>query len=303
MRKAKTRQKLAVRGLGPLVRPGRPGRGRRGALAPGRGAGVADAVAGSGSTETQPVCEASGYGEVLLPFTDSVRERVRLRPAVRDALDIEAQRLGMTREGLCRVVLEEVARNAVDGSAPGSASVVPDAEDALAIPAGYVGGANEEADDTPATVVDPVAAGGDGVAEAADEPVPGADPLLERAVLPLGRRSGGDVDAVRAVRRVRCLPRFGGRVRGRGAWGAVLAVALLGALSVAAVAVSSRYEVAGTAADGVYVVDRWRGAVWRCGVTGRGRPPACAQAVFRRSVAGADVAYLGRVSGQGAGGR
>jgi len=35
--------------------------------------------------------------------------------------------------------------------------------------------------------------------------------------------------------------------------------------------------------------------VWRCGAAGRGRPPACAEAVFRQPAGGgAEVAYLGR---------
>ena len=290
--KAKTREKLAARGLGPLVRPGRPGRGRRGALAPERGAGVADGVEGHGSPEAQPVCEASGYGEVLPPSAGSVRERVRLRPAVRDALDIEAERLGMTRERLCRVVLEEVARKAVDGSAPGSAPVATDVEGAPSIPAGYVAASVEGGEEASAGA-GPVDAGGVG---AVDAPEPDSDPSPDGALLRVGRRLAGEVAPVRTLRGVRRLRRLGGRVRVRAASVAAVAFALLAVLSVAAAAVSWRYEVAGTSGDGVYVVDRWRGAVWRCGVTGGGRRPACAQAVFRRPAAGGDVAYLGRVA-------
>ena len=292
--KAKTREKLAARGLGPLVRPGRPGRGRRGALAPERGPGVADAVAGNGSSEAQLLCEVPGYGEVLPPSAGSVRERVRLRPAVRDALDIEAERLGMTRERLCRVVLEEVARKVVDGSAPGSAPVAPDVEDAPSIPAGYVAASVEGGEEAFAGA-GPVDAGGVGAVDA-PEPEPASDLSSDRALLRVRRRLAGDVAPVRTLRGVRRLRRLGRRVRVGGASVAAVAFVLLAVLSVAAAAVSWRYEVAGTAGDGVYVVDRWRGAVWRCGVTSGGRPPACAQAVFPQPVAGRDVAYLGRVA-------
>jgi len=290
--KAKTREKLAARGLGPLVRPGRPGRGRRGALAPERGAGVADGVVGNGSPEAQPVCDASGYGEVLPPSAGSVRERVRLRPAVRDALDVEAERLGMTRERLCRVVLEEVARTAADGSLPGSAPVASDAGDAPVIPDGYVAASLDGGEEASAGT-DSVDAGGDGAVHAPDSD---SDLSPDRALLRVRRRLAGGVAPVRTLRGVRRLRRLGGRVRVRGASAAAVAFALLAVLSVAAAAVSWRYEVAGTSGDGVYVVDRWRGAVWRCGVTGGGRRPACAQAVFRRPAAGGDVAYLGRVA-------
>ena len=291
--KAKTREKLAVRGLGPLVRPGRPGRGRRGVLAPQRGAGASDAGGGSAAEGAQPaVREMRGYGEVMDPPAGSVRERVRLRPAVREGLDIEAERLGMTREGLCRFVLEEVARKAVDGSV----SAVVDVQHEPDIPSGYVGRVEDEAEEVSSTGADPVDAGGDGRQEADGQPLPGAGPLAERALLRVGRRSAGDAAPVRSVRGMRRLRRFGGRVRARGGWVAALALVLLAVLSAASAAVSWRYEVAGAAGDGVYVVDRWRGAVWRCGAAGGGRPPACAQAVFRPPATGGDVAYLGRRS-------
>ena len=290
--KAKTRLKLAARGMGPLVRPGRPGRGRRGALAPERGAEASGAVAGAVAGEARPVVRDGGpLGEFVEPPAGSVRERVRLRPAVRDGLDIEARRLGMTREGLCRFVLEEVARKAVADPV----SAVADAEDAPPIPAGYVGGAGEEAGEALAAAPDPVEPGGDGGAEAAAGPVPDPGSPPARALLRVGRRAAGDRAPVRRPRGVRRLGGFGGRARGHGVRAAALAFGLLAVLSTAAVAVSWRYEVAGTGGDGVYVVDRWRGAVWRCGAAGRGRPPACAQAVFRQPAGGGEVAQLGRV--------
>ena len=275
--KAKTREKLAARGLGPLVRPGRPGRGRRGALAPQREAVARGAIAGSGGGEVASgVSEVPGYGEVLRPSAGSVRERVRLRPAVRDALDVEAERLGMTREGLCRVVLEEVARNVV-GVSP------PDLEDSgvpAPIPPGYVGGVDRELDTDTSSGPDPDA---------------GPEPLAARPPLPAGGRSAADAAPVRVLPRVSRLRGLGRGVRVRGPWAPALALVLVVALSVAAVAVSWRYALAPADGDGVYVVDRWQGTVWRCGATARGRPPACAQAVFRRPAAGGDLAYLGRV--------
>ena len=290
--KAKTREKLAARGMGPLVRPGRPGRGRRGALAPERRVAVAGALSDDASVESRAVLsQVPGYGEVLQPSAGSVRERVRLRPAVRDGLDIEAERLGMTREGLCRFVLEEVARKAVADPV----SAVADAADAPCIPAGYVGGAGEEAEEALAAVPRPVEPGGDGGAEGAGGPVPDPGPPPARALLRAGRRSAGDRAPDRRLRGVRRLGRFSGRARGHGVRAAALALGLLAVLSAAAVAVSWRYEVAGTGGDGVYVVDRWRGAVWHCGAAGRGRSPACAQAVFRQPAGGGEVAQFGRV--------
>lgn len=289
--KAKTRVKLAARGMGPLVRPGRPGRGRRGALAPERGVGDRETVGGRAGGEARPaVREMRGCGGVLEPPAGSVRERVRLRPAVREALDIEAGRLGMTREALCRTVLEEVARKAVDGSA----SAVVDEEAAPDIPAGYVGGADQEGGQAPAAGADALEPAGDGRPEGAGEPASDTGPPAGRALLRAGRRSAGGPAPLRTVRGVRRLGRFGGGARVHAARAAALAFALLAVLSAAAAAVSWRYEVAATAGDGVYVVDRWRGAVWRCGAAGGGRPPACAQAVFRQPAAGGAVAYLGR---------
>jgi len=287
--KDKTRRKLAARGLGPLVRPGRPGRGRRGALAPER---RAEAPAGVSAEQAQPVVREDGpLGEFVEPRAESVRERVRLRPVVRDALDAEAGRLGMTREGLCRFVLEEVARKAVDASASEQAADAPDGDAGAVIPAGYVGAGEEEAGEPPSAGRDSVASAGDALSEVVAESAADAGPPAERALLP----AGGRRLRVRAVRGARRLCRVRGRARVLGAWVAVLAVALLVALSAGAAAVSWRYEVAGTGGDGVYVVDRWRGAVWRCGAAGRGRPPACAEAVFRQPAGGgAEVAYLGR---------
>ena len=292
--KAKTRERLAARGLGPLVRPGRPGRGRRGALAPDRGDGIRAAGEGGAAVEAPSAVRGDGpLGEVLEPPAGSVRERVRLRPVVREALDAEAGRLGMTREALCRLVLEEVAREAAGGPAPGSALVVPDAEDGPPIPAGYVGASAEDPGDALSAGPDPLDAGdaaGDGIAGEG-----GPEPADRRALLPVGRGPARERVPVRAVRGARRPGRFGRPVRAGGAWAAALAFALLAALSAAA-AVSWRYEAVGTPGGGVYVVDRWRGAVWRCGAAGGGRPPACAQAVFRRPAAGGDVAYLRRVA-------
>ena len=290
--KEKTRLKLAARGMGPLVRPGRPGRGRRGVLAPERVMEVSDGAAGRAAPEAQPaVSEVPGYGEVLVPPAGSVRQRVRLRPVVREALDAEAERLGMTREGLCRFVLEEIARKAAENTV----IAVADAEDERSIFAGYVGGAGAEAEEELPPAGDPVEPEGDGGADAAAGPVPDPDPRSERALLPPGRRSIGDVPPVRTPRRVRWVRCLCGRGRAHGGRAAALALALLAVLAAAAVLVSWRYEVVGTVGDGVYVVDRWRGAVWRCGEAGGGRPPACAQAVFREPSPGGEAARFGRV--------
>ncbi len=289
--KEKTRLKLAARGMGPLVRPGRAGRGGRGVLAPERVMEVSAGVAGRAAPEAQPaVSEVPGYGEVLGPPAGSVRQRVRLRPVVREALDVEAERLGMTREALCRFVLEELARKAVE--APVAA--VADAEDARSIPAGYVGGAGAEAEEALSSAGDSAGDGG-ADADAAAAPVPELESRSERALLPPGRRSAGDGPPVRTPRRVRRVRRLRGRGRVHGGRAAALALALLAALAAAAVVVSWRYEVAGTVGDGVYVVDHWRGAVWRCGEAGGGRPPACAQAVFREPSPGGEAVRFGRV--------
>ena len=302
--KAKTRVKLAARGLGPLVRPGRPGRpgrGRRGILAPesvGRDAGAS--AGGVVPDSALVVSDDGSLGEFVAPAGDAVRQRVRLRPVVREALDAEARRLGMTREGLCRVVLEEVARKAagahaladvdVEGVAPDPGSGAVEAPDPAPIPAAYVGSVEDEdprSASACAVPVDAGAGGGDAVSGSVPDP-PSSD---GRELLPSpGRRSA--VVRPSAVRRVsRCL---GGRVRVRGVFAAVVAVALVVVLSIAALAVSWRYEVAPAGGDGVYVVDRWRGAVWRCGALGGGRPSACTVAVFRYPVTGGDVAQFGR---------
>ena len=292
--KAKTRVKLAARGLGPLVRPGSPGRGRRGALAPERG--VESAVG-----DAAPVVRDGGpLGELVEPSADAVRQRVRLRPVVREALDAEAGRLGMTREGLCRVVLEEVARKAVGEQAAAAVDVedmagetgsgAVEAPDPAAIPAAYVGSVEDEdrrSASAGASPVDAGAGGGDVVSGSVPDP-PSSDG--RELLLSPGRRSA--VVRPRAVRRV--SRRLGGRVRVRGVFAAVVSVALVVVLSIAALAVSWRYEVAPAGGDGVYVVDRWRGAVWRCGALGGGRPSACTVAVFRYPVTGGDVAQFGR---------
>ena len=293
--KEKTRLKLAARGMGPLVRPGRPGRGRRGVLAPDRGATVSGAVGDASSGPQPAVCEVRGYGEVLEPPAESVRQRVRLRPVVREALDIEAGRLGMTREALCRIVLEEIARKAVEqpvvavvDAEDAPVAAAPDVEDAPAIPAGYVGGVGEEEDDAPSAGAGPVQARDVTRPEAAARPGPNAVSPAGRALLRVRRRSAGDGVPVRVVRWGRRRPRFGRRGSLGGAWGAALAFALLAALSIGALAVSWRYEVTGTAADGVYVVDRWRGVVWICGVAARGRPTVC----FGQPLVGRELARV-----------
>lgn len=290
--KEKTRLKLAARGMGPLVRPGRPGRGRRGVLAPERVVEVSDGAVGRAVPEAQPaVSQVPGYGEVLVPPAGSVRQRVRLRPVVREALDAEAERLGMTREGLCRFVLEEIARKAAENPV----AEVADAEDERPIFAGYVGGDGEEAEEALPPAGDAVEPEGDGGEDAAAGPVPDPDPRSERALLPPGRHSIGDAPPVRSLRRVRWVRRLRGRGRAHGGRAAAVALALLAVLAAAAVLVSWRYEVVGIVGDGVYVVDRWRGAVWRCGEAGGGRPPACAQAVFREPSPGGEAARFGRV--------
>lgn len=298
--KAKTRVKLAARGMGPLVRPGRPGRGRRGVLAPERGVETAAAAAGGVAAEAQPVVSGDGsLGEFVAPAGGSVRQRVRLRPVVREALDAEAGRLGMTREGLCRVVLEEVARKAAGAQAAADVGVedmagetgsgAVEAPGSAAIPAAYVGSVEDEdrrSASAGAPPVDARAGGGDAVSGSV--PDPGSPD--GRELLPLRRRS-----AVVRPRAVRGLSRRrGGRARVRGAFAAAVAVALVAVFSIAALAVSWRYEVAPAGGDVVYVVDRWRGAVWRCGALGGGRPPACALAVFRQPGSGGDVAQFGR---------
>lgn len=297
--KAKTRVKLAARGLGPLVRPGRPRRGRRGALAPERGVEVADAGVAMAAGAQPVVSDDGSLGDFVEPSAGSVRQRVRLRPVVRDALDAEAGRLGMTREGLCRVVLEEVARKAVGaqaaadvdvedvGAEPGSGAV--EALDPAAIPAAYVGSVEDEDCCSASVGAPPVDAGASG-GDAVSGSVPDPRSSDRRELLPLRRRSA--VVRPRAVRGLSRRP--GGRARVRGAFAAAVAVAFVAVFSIAALAVSWRYEVVPVGGDEVYVVDRWRGAVWRCGALSGGRPPACAVAVFRQPGSGGDVAQFGR---------
>ncbi len=297
--KAKTRVKLAARGMGPLVRPGRPGRGRRGVLAPERGVETAAAAAGGVAAEAQPVVSDDGsLGEFVAPAGGSVRQRVRLRPVVREALDAEAGRLGMTREGLCRVVLEEVARKAVgaqaaadvdvEGAAGETGSGAAEEPGPAAIPAAYVGSVEDEGRSSGPAGGQPADPAGGGDAVSGSVPDPGSSD--RRELLPLRRRSAVvRPSAVRGLSR-----RLGRRARVRGASAAAVAVAFVAVFSIAALAVSWRYEVAPAGGDGVYVVDRWRGAVWRCAALSGGRPPACVVAVFRPPAAGGDVARFGR---------
>ncbi len=314
--KAKTREKLAERGLGPGARRRRRGQGaraeRRAAVRSERAGGAAAQVPDPGPADaaevaperTEPVVRAvNGVGEVVDPPSGSVRERVRLRPVVSAALDVEAGRLGMTRESLCRFVLEEVARKAVereDGAGEASHAAPVDSPaaqaDAVAadlpraIPGGYVGGG---ADDDPAATVSRAAGV---VGESAPEP-----PADGVASLPVVRRRLN----ARGIRRSagwNAEPSRSGfgryrRAQRRARWGALLVVAVVVAAAACLWAGAGywRYAVAGAAGDGVYVLDRWEGRVWRCAST-RGAPtPACRPAVFRPSpVSGGDVARLGR---------
>ena len=316
--KAKTREKLAERGLGPGARRRRRRQGaraeRRAAARPDRptapgaqvpDAGPPDAVRVPPARPEPLVRSVNGVGDVVDPPSGSVRERVRLRPVVSAALDVEAARLGMTRESLCRFVLEEVARKAVEredgvGEASGDAPVAssgapPDAlpeepgDSAPVIPGAYVGGG---ADAGAVASVSPVA---EAVRESEpEEQVDGAAslPVVRRGLIRRrpSRFAGRDGEP--------SAPgwRLGRYRRGqRPARGWALAAAL--AVAVACVWAGAgywRYAVAGAAGDGVYVLDRWEGRVWRCAST-RGAPaPACRPAVFRPSPASGDVTRLGR---------
>ena len=316
--KAKTREKLAERGLGPGARRRRRHQGarakRRAAArserAAGNGAQVSDVVrldaAGTPPARPAPVVRSvNGVGDVVDPPSGSVRERVRLRPAVSAALDVEAARLGMTRESLCRIVLEEVARKAVereDGDAEVSGDALSDslgaAGDALpgepgdsapVIPGAYVGG-GADVDD----VASVLPAAGE-VGESVEE-----EPAAEAASPPVVRRGltsrrirrfagwNGEPLAHRAG-----LGRYRRVQRGARRWALAAAVAVAAACLWAG-AGYWRYTVAGAAGDGVYVLDRWEGRVWRCAST-RGAPaPACRPVVFRPSPVSADLARLGR---------
>lgn len=303
--KVKTRAKLAARGLGPRARRRRAGQRsraeRRVAARPGPSAAVTEvpsgapsAVAPSGVELERPapaVEELPGVGAVLEPPPGSVRVRLRLRPAVARGLDIEAARVGMARDSLCRFVLEEMARKAVEDGPLAGGSAGEECSDASFIPAGYVG-ADDAGDD--------VAEGGSESASEGDVSVRSAG----EARSPAGSAAGPVSDE--SARRASLVPATRVPVRGTcrstrrrtvcaGRCGLSLWLAALvvvgAAVSLGAVA-TSRYAVAGAGDDGVYVVDRWRGGVWRCSA-GRGAPwPACAPAVFR-SAPGPDTARLG----------
>ena len=316
--KAKTREKLAERGLGPGGRRRRRRQGtraeRRAAARPDRPTGPGAQVPDAGPPDAvqvpperpEPVVRSvNGVGDVVDPPSGSVRERVRLRPVVSAALDVEAARLGMTRESLCRFVLEEVARKAVEredgaggasGDAPAASSGPPaDAlpeepgDSAPVIPGVYVGGGVE---DGAVASVSPAAGA---VSESVPEEQPDAaasPPAVRRGLIRRrpGRFAAGDGDPP--------VPALGlgryrrGRRRAR-RWALAAAVAVAAAC-VWAGAGYWRYAVAGAAGDGVYVLDRWEGRVWRCAST-RGAPaPACRPAVFRPSLASGDVARFGR---------
>ena len=313
--KAKTREKLAERGLG----PGAPRRRRRKGTraerravarserAAGNGAQVSDVVrldvAGIPPEPPGPVVRSvNGVGDVVDPPSGSVRERVRLRPAVSAALDVEAARLGMTRESLCRFVLEEVARKAVereDGDAEASGDAPADSlrapADALprdsgpVIPGAYVGGG---ADAGAVASVSPIAGAvresepEEQVDGAASPPVVGRGLIYRRPSRFAGRDGEPSAPGLRLGRYRR------GQRPARG-W-ALAAALVVAAACVWAGAGYWRYAVAGAAGDGVYVLDRWEGRVWRCAST-RGAPaPACRPAVFRPSPASGDVVRLGR---------
>lgn len=303
--KARTREKLAARGLGPLVRPGRPGRGKRGALASSRGVDVAEAAV----AESPAVSDEGPLGAFVVPSSDSVRQRVRLRPVVREALDLEAARLGMSREGFCRVVLEEVARkvavdslladSGVDAGAEASTAAT-EAGSESAIPLGYVepvGASDAVPDQDAALPPDRGFARGSGAGVEVERAL---RPTVPESAAPSAPRlvsarfsSGAGALALRAARRARRLRWAGGRVRLRRAWVLFAGLGLLAVLIAAAAATSWRYELVGTGGDGVYVVDRWRGAVWRCGPGPSSRSVTCGRAVFGSSPAAAEVVSLG----------
>ena len=316
--KAKTREKLAERGLGPGAHRRRRRQGTRAerraaarlARAAGNGEQVLDVVrpdvAGIPAERPGPVVRSvNGVGDVVDPPSGSVRERVRLRPAVSVALDVEAARLGMTRESLCRFVLEEVARKAVEredgageasGDAPAASSgAPPDAlpeepgDSAPVIPGAYVGGG---ADAGAVASVPPVA---EAVRESEpEEQVDGAasPPVVRRGLIRRrpSRFAGWDGEPSAPGLRLGRYRRGQRLARG---W-ALAAAVVVAAACVWAGAGYWRYAVAGAAGDGVYVLDRWEGRVWRCAST-RGAPaPACRPAVFRPSPASGDVTRLGR---------
>ena len=313
--KAKTREKLAERGLGPGARRRRRRQGaraeRRAAARPDRpaapgaqvpDAGPPDAVRVPPARPEPLVRSVNGVGDVVDPPSGSVRERVRLRPVVSAALDVEAARLGMTRESLCRFVLEEVARKAVEredgagevsGDAPADSLRAP--ADALprdsgpVIPGAYVGGG---ADAGAVASVPPVA---EAVRESEpEEQVDGAasPPVVRRGLIRRrpSRFAGRDGEPSAPGLR---LGRYRRGQRPARGW-ALAAALVVAAACVWAGAGYWRYAVAGAAGDGVYVLDRWEGRVWRCAST-RGAPaPACRPAVFRPSPASGDVTRLGR---------
>ena len=209
-------------------------------------------------------------------------------PVVREALDSEAGRLGMSREALCRAVLEEVARKVAHACEPGV-----DSDTSPAIPLAYIGAEDPDSDPLPSSESEPVAA----AAVAGDDPPsePDADSSSPaRALLPV---PGAALAAAPRRRRVRRLPRLRVRAR-RSRWVvAVSSLVAVAALTLAAVAVSLRYEVAGSGVDGLFVLDRWRGVVWRCGDAGVSGPPVCAVAAFRQRGDGRGaVASLGRLA-------
>ena len=212
--KAKTRAKLAARGLGPRARrrcAGQRSRAeRRAAARPGPSAAVTEVPSGAPSAVTRsgvelerpapPVEELPGVGAVLEPPPGSVRVRLRLRPAVARGLDIEAARVGMARDSLCRFVLEEMARKAVEDGPLAGGAAGEECSDPSFIPAGYVG-VDDAGDD--------VAEGG---SESASEGDVGVRPAGE-ARSPAGSAAGpGSDDSARPASLVPLLGfRSGGR--------------------------------------------------------------------------------------------
>ena len=304
--KAKTRAKLAARGLGPRARRRRAGQRSRAerqtAARPGPPAAVTEvpsggslAVAPSGvelERPAPPVEELPGVGSVLEPPPGSVRVRLRLRPAVARGLDIEAARVGMARDSLCRFVLEEMARKAVEDGPLAGGAAGEECSDPSFIPGGYVG-VDAGREDVPEGGSASTSDGDIGVRSAGEARSPrgsGAEPGSDNSA-----RLASLVPAAPVPVRESCRPARRRTVcAGRGSvplWLAALVVAGA-AVSLGAVAASSRYSVAGADGDGVYVVDRWRGGVWRCSAGRGAASPACAPAVFR-SAPGPDTARLG----------
>ncbi len=229
--------------------------------------GPGDPVASVGAREDAPA-DADELSDGVDARLRPAPEVVWLRPVVRGALDAEAERLGCSRNDLCRFLLEEVARALSEAGAGGAPAVesedaagarsFPGAAAGAEIPPAYVGGGESDA---PAERPEPAGPAGSAVGSL------GA-PL----------RSGGAGSGVQsAVDRRSAAP---GRRRGR-RLGAPLVVAAVGLAVLWGAARFARYEMQEAAGAGVYVFDRWTGGLWGCSVPpGGSRPPACRAAVF-----------------------